>query len=66
MRRSGFTILLCFIAFAARADDARIEALLRQMTLEEELGQFWQYVPAQPGESRVWPGTLGGTLPWSN
>ncbi|HEX6097056.1 MAG TPA: glycoside hydrolase family 3 N-terminal domain-containing protein [Thermoanaerobaculia bacterium] len=46
MQRIAVALLL--FTFAARADDARIEALLRQMTLEEKLGQLSQYVPDQP------------------
>ena len=47
MQRVAVALALVF-TFATTADEARIEALLRQMTLAEKLGQLSQYGPDQP------------------
>ncbi|HEV7242269.1 MAG TPA: glycoside hydrolase family 3 N-terminal domain-containing protein [Thermoanaerobaculia bacterium] len=48
MQRTVARFFILLFTLAAHADEARIEALLRQMTLEEKLGQLSQYGPDQP------------------
>ena len=47
MRRAAVMFLL-LLTLTLSADEARIEALLKEMTLEEKAGQLTQWVPDQP------------------
>ncbi len=54
-------VLLLAFALSATADD-RVDTLLRQMTLEEKLGQLSQFVPDQPEFANAVDKGLAGSI----